>query len=155
MTVYATIPLQGATQEERLGSLRQTAEGLGVEVRTDEDGTRTAERRFGSLIVQATYRGDEGPTQGIAIDSAPAMTAREVRLGLADKDKGRHWAWAGACWCGVRHQAGETELTLIAPPWDISRDALNRTAALAAWEQAASSSSAARRRRRSSGPDRP
>lgn len=54
----------------------------------------------------------------------PALTIREVRLGLADKDKGRHWP-RGRCWCETEHDSGEAGLTIVAPPWDESRDGEN------------------------------
>lgn len=50
----------------------------------------------------------------------PALTAAEVRMEIADKAERRHWDWAGDCWCGERHHAGES-LTLVAPPWYPSR----------------------------------
>lgn len=53
----------------------------------------------------------------------PALTAFEVRLEREDKEAGRHWSWPGACWCCMRHQAGEKGVKLIAPPWSRSRRA--------------------------------
>jgi len=52
---------------------------------------------------------------------APAMTRREVGLRDGDEKHGRHWS-RGRCWCGAAHDGTETGLTLVAPPWDASRD---------------------------------
>lgn len=51
----------------------------------------------------------------------PALTMRQIRLGLRDQDKERHWVH-GECWCKSWHQAGDAGLTFVAPPWDESRD---------------------------------
>jgi hypothetical protein len=51
----------------------------------------------------------------------PALTMRQVRLGLRDQDKERHWVH-GKCWCKAVHEGKQTGLTLVAPPWDASRD---------------------------------
>jgi hypothetical protein len=51
------VQLQGGTQEERLADLQQVAAVWGVEVRSGEDGTQTAERRFGPLTVRAAHPG--------------------------------------------------------------------------------------------------
>lgn len=51
----------------------------------------------------------------------PALTMREIYLGVDDKANDRHWSYA-ACWCEVRHTGKETGLTLVAPPWDQTRD---------------------------------
>jgi hypothetical protein len=51
----------------------------------------------------------------------PLETAAELgALAAAAEAQGTHWAWPGACWCRKRHQAGETRLTLVAPPWRAS-----------------------------------
>ena len=50
----------------------------------------------------------------------PAMTLAEVRLGVTDKNTGRHWS-RGQCWCRARHQDGGGDLVLIPPPWDETR----------------------------------
>ena len=113
MKVYATIQLQGVTEEAQLGDLRRIAGILGVEVRSDEDGTLTAERQFGQVIVRA---------QRAKADWRPLETARELCIGLRDKAEGRHWAWTGDCWCGEVHYTQQKGLALIAPPWDRSRD---------------------------------
>lgn len=52
----------------------------------------------------------------------PALTATEVRMERDDKAHGRHWLWAGDCWCKERHRAGEG-LALVRPPWDSARGA--------------------------------
>jgi len=59
----------------------------------------------------------------VVMAGVPAMTMREIRLGLADKraEAPRHWS-RGRCWCGAAHDGTETGLTLVAPPWDASRD---------------------------------
>lgn len=56
----------------------------------------------------------------LTIAGAPAMTMREVRLGLADEREARHWS-RGRCWCKAAHGGAETVLTMVAPPWDLSR----------------------------------
>jgi hypothetical protein len=112
------MPLQGATLDEELAHLHRVAAAWGVEVRSHEDGTRTAERRFGSVIVRATHPG----RQRAEVDFRPLLTLQELRMEQRDKDEGRHWAWNGDCWCGVPHQASLVGLALITPPWDKSRD---------------------------------
>ena len=57
----------------------------------------------------------------------PAMTMREIRIGLADQDGARHWS-RGRCRCEASHGGAETALTMVPPPWDATRDgeAVNR-----------------------------
>lgn len=50
----------------------------------------------------------------------PAMTIREVRLGVRDKQEKRHWR-EGRCWCDAVHENGEAGLALVAPPWSEER----------------------------------
>jgi hypothetical protein len=47
----------------------------------------------------------------------PALTAAEVRLEIADKAAGAHWAGVG-CWCDRPHEAGDLGVSLAAAPWD-------------------------------------
>jgi hypothetical protein len=51
----------------------------------------------------------------------PALTMREIRIGIRDQDNGRHWHWR-ECWCKRSHDGTETGLTIVAPPWDVTRD---------------------------------
>lgn len=54
------------------------------------------------------------------VTGTPALTMREIRLEAADKGSGRHWSHA--CWCEVRHEGNDGGLTLVPPPWDVTRD---------------------------------
>lgn len=82
--------------------------GAGKAAAAGTAGTTGVHRHAGGDVPRLTYR--------------PLLTRREVEFEAADKREGRHWLWAGDCWCGVRHQAGE-RLTFAAPVWDESRDA--------------------------------
>lgn len=57
----------------------------------------------------------------VLMAGTPALTMREVRLGIADSKAGRHWS-RGGCWCGTGHDGGNAALTVVAPPWDVTRD---------------------------------
>jgi hypothetical protein len=56
----------------------------------------------------------------VVMAGVPAMTMREIRLGMKDQDGGRHWS-RGQCWCRARHQVDGDELVMVPPPWDETR----------------------------------